>query len=45
MIAMVSSLDRKRIDRLYSLLERVEREGDTDMAATLRWAIFTLENR
>ena len=38
-------LDRKRIDRLYSLLERAEREGDTDMAATLRWAIFTLENR
>ena len=45
MIAMLSSLDRKRIDRLYSLLERAEREGDTDNAAALRWAIFTLERR
>ncbi len=42
---MLSSLDWKRIDRLYSLLERAEREGDADMAGTLRWAIFTLENR
>ncbi len=41
---MMSSLDRKQIDRLYSLLKRAEREGDPDTAAALRWAIFTLEN-
>jgi len=41
----MSSLDHKQIDRLYSLLERAEREDDPDMTAALRWAIFTLENR
>ena len=39
------TLDGKRIDRLYKLLERVEHEKDTDTAAALRWAIFELENR
>lgn len=41
----MSSLDRKQIDRPYSLLERAEREEDPDTVAALRWAIFTLENR
>ena len=36
----MSSLDQKRLDRLYQLLER---ERDSDTAAALRWAIFTLE--
>ena len=36
----MSTLDQKRLDRLYKLLER---EKDADNAATLRWAIFTLE--
>ncbi len=45
MIAMLSSLDRKRIDWLYHLLERAEREGDIDNAAALRWAVFELERR
>lgn len=36
----MSSLDKKRLDRLCALLER-EKEPDT--AAALRWAIFTLE--
>lgn len=36
----MSPLDRKRLDRLYTLLER---ERDPDTAAALRWAIFTLE--
>ena len=42
---MLNNLDQKKVDRLYSLLERVKREGDTDAATALRWAIFTLENR
>ncbi len=36
----MSGLERKQLDRLYSLLER---EKDADTAAALRWAIFTLE--
>ena len=36
----MSSLDEKRLDRLYKLLER---ERDPDTAAALRWAIFVLE--
>ena len=36
----MSSFDKKRLDRLYALLER---EQDPDTAAALRWAIFTLE--
>lgn len=36
----MSSLDEKRLDRLYALLKR---EKDADTAAALRWAIFTLE--
>lgn len=38
------TLEEKRIDRLYKLLRRAEREKDPDTAAALRWAIFTLEN-
>lgn len=33
----------KKIDALYALLERAEREKDTASAAALRLAIFTLE--
>lgn len=36
-------MEEKKIDKLYELLERAEREHDTEAAATLRWAIFTLE--
>lgn len=36
----MSSLDKRRLDRLYELLER---ERDPDTAAVLRWAVFTLE--
>lgn len=36
----MSSLEEKRLDRLYALLED---ERDPDIAAALRWAIFTLE--
>ena len=37
-------LEQKRIDHLYRLLHRAEREEDLDGAAALRWAIYTLEN-
>lgn len=36
----MSSLEEKRLDRLYKLLER---EQDPDTAAVLLWAIFILE--
>ncbi len=36
----MSSLDEKRLNRLYGLLEK---EQNPDNAAALRWAIFTLE--
>lgn len=41
---MLSSLDRKQIDRLYALLCKLEGK-DPDTASALRWAIFQLENR
>lgn len=33
----------KNLEHLYVLLERAEREHDTEAAAALRWAIFELE--
>lgn len=36
----MSSLDKKRLDQLYKLLEQ---EKDADTAAALHWTIFTLE--
>ena len=38
-------MDDKKIEKLYILLERAEREHDTETAAALRWAIFQLESR
>ena len=38
-------MEEKKIEKLYELLERAERERDTETAAALRWAIFQLENR
>lgn len=38
-------MDDKKIEKLYNLLERAEREHDVETAAALRWAIFQLENR
>lgn len=37
-------MKEKNLERLYNLLERAEREHDTETAA-IRWAIFELENR
>lgn len=36
-------MNKKKIDQLYKLLERAEREKDAESAVALRWAIFTLE--
>ena len=36
-------MEQKKIDRLYALLERAEKEHDTEAVAALRWAIYTLE--
>lgn len=38
-------MEEKKIEQLYKLLERAEREHDAEAAAALRWAIFMLENR
>lgn len=37
-------MDKKKIEKLYELLERAEKEQDTEAVAALRWAIFKLEN-
>lgn len=37
-------MDKQKLERLYELLERAEKENDIESAAALRWAIFTLEN-
>lgn len=37
-------MEERRIERLYRLLEQLEREDRADDAAALRWAIYELEN-
>lgn len=37
-------MDAKKIEKLYILLDRAEKEHDTEAVAALRWAIFNLEN-
>lgn len=37
-------MDKKKIEQLYKLLYRAEKEHDTESASALRWAILTLEN-
>lgn len=36
-------MNEKKIEKLYELLERAEKEHDAEAAAALRWAIFQLE--
>ena len=36
-------MEQKKIDRLYELRERAEKEHDEEAAAALRWAISQLE--
>ena len=35
--------EQKKIDRLYEILDNLEKQKDTENAAALRWAIFHLE--
>lgn len=37
-------MDKNKIKELYKLLERAQKEKDTEAVAALRWAIFYLEN-
>ncbi len=37
-------MDVPKIEKLYELLRRAEREHDIEAGAALRWAIFNLEN-
>lgn len=37
-------MDERKVEKLYELLERAEKEKDAEAVATLRWAIFNLEN-
>lgn len=37
-------MKEKNLERLYKLLERAEKEKDTEAASALRWAIFELKN-
>lgn len=39
-----NTMNEKKIERLYKLLERAEKEHDVETVAALRWAIFSLEN-
>lgn len=36
-------MEDKRLEALYRLLERAEKERDAEAAAALRWALFILE--
>ncbi len=36
-------MEEKKIEKLYKLFERAEKEKDAESAAALRWAIFSLE--
>lgn len=36
-------MENKKIEQLYKLLERAEKERDAEAAAALRWAILNLE--
>lgn len=37
-------MEKKKLEKLYELLEQAERRRDTEAAAALRWAIFQIEN-
>lgn len=37
-------MDKKKIKKLYELMEKAKKEHDAEAAAVLRWAIFMIEN-
>lgn len=39
-----NTMDEKKIEKLYELMERAKKEHDVEAVAALRWAIFKLEN-
>lgn len=39
----MKTMEKKKIEKLYEILERVEQENDIEAIAALRWAIFQLE--
>ena len=38
-------MEEKKIEKLYELLDRAEKEKDADAVSALRFAIFTLESK
>lgn len=40
-----ASMEEKYIEELYRLLEKAEKEKDSEAMVALRWVIFNLENR
>ena len=38
-------MEEKKIEKLYLLLDRAEKEKDIEAVSALRWAIFTLESK
>jgi excinuclease UvrABC nuclease subunit len=39
----MATLEQAYLNRLYDLMDKAKKQGEADDAATLRWAIFTLE--
>ena len=40
----MATLEQAYLNRLYDLMDKAKKQGEADYdAATLRWAIFTLE--
>lgn len=35
--------EQKKIDRLYEVLENLEKKGDTEHSSAVKWAIYYLE--
>ena len=42
---MGQTIEEKKVDRLYELLEFVKDSASNEMIASLIWAIFELENQ
>ncbi|NLD19143.1 MAG: hypothetical protein GX663_02710 [Clostridiales bacterium] len=41
----MEKIEAKRIDVLYTLLQRAEEAGDKEIISALRWAILSLEQK
>lgn len=38
-------MDKKKMEKLYELMEKARMAGDNETVAALRWAIFQLEDK